>query len=105
MADDVTVTVTVHDDQWPVLGRSEEWRAETDDVGDLVADDARRNAPKRSGAGAASIHSEPYLFPEGWGAQVSWDLAHYYMIFQEVGTIHVPEQRFLRDALEHTYTI
>lgn len=105
MASDVDITVKVYNDRWHDVGHSEEWRQETDGVGEMVADEARRDAPKNTGAGAASIDSVPYLFPEGWGSQVSWDLAHYYMIFHEIGTVHVPEQRFLRDALEHTYTI
>lgn len=52
-------------------------------------------APKLTGAGAASIHAEEQ--PDGsW--RVSWDTAHEYMGYQELGTEHHGAQPFLRPA-------
>lgn len=56
-------------------------------------------APKRTGAGAASIGP----FPAGddqSASDVSWDQQHFYMIFQEDGARDVPGRHFLRTTFE-----
>ena len=43
---------------------------------------ARGRAPRRTGAGAASIHGEVVDAGDGFEGRVSWDIAHDYMRFQ-----------------------
>lgn len=73
-----------------------------DDLGDDVAERARQLAPKRTGAGAASIHAEAGEDRGGAYADVSYDEAHSYMAFAELGSEHEPPQPFLRPALDQT---
>lgn len=63
-----------------------------------VAQRAAKRAPKRTGAGAASIHAERHNTPAGVEYRVSWDTDHYYMLFQEVGTEDQKARPFLRPA-------
>lgn len=53
-------------------------------VAEPLAEDMRAAAPKRTGAGAASIHVEDD--PDGRGLRVSWDRKHFYMGFRDLGT-------------------
>lgn len=84
------------------LGFSDEVADLAQDVGDQVAERAAELAPKRTGAGAASIHAELGEDEDGAYADVSWDRDHFYMGFKELGTEHEPAQPFLRPALEQT---
>jgi HK97 gp10 family phage protein len=59
-----------------------------------VASAAKRRAPKDTGAGAASIHAEK----SGNGYLVSWDQAHAYMEYAELGTRTRRAKPFLRPA-------
>lgn len=62
---------------------------------------AQELAPKKTGAGAASIHSEPRV--EGGavvGRHVSWDREHDYMKFAEYGTENEKPRPFLRPAVD-----
>lgn len=68
--------------------------------GAQVAGDARAKAPKRTGAGAASIHAESVLDGPEITAHISWDRDHFYMSFQDLGTQTLPPLHFLEDALE-----
>lgn len=61
---------------------------------------AQAGAPKRTGAGAASIGAEAVFVDAGWAARISWDRAHFYMRFQEYGTKTIDARPFLRPALE-----
>lgn len=89
------------------------WRASVgvrdllEHFGAEVAGDARAHAPvgQPSHGGAASIHAETSLGPEGWEAEVSWDTAHYYMTFIETGTVHLPARPFLVPALERVRSL
>lgn len=76
------------------------------EYGEKVAGDAAGHAPRRTGAGAGSIHAEPVEETTGWTARVSWDEDHYYMRFQDEGTVHINAQHFLelglRDVAEVT---
>ena len=72
------------------------------DVGDIVADEARGRAPEQTGAGAASIHAEVESDAESGYADVSWDKDHFYLGFAETGTVHQPATPFLRPALDST---
>lgn len=51
------------------------------DAGDAVAKAARALAPKRTGAGAASIRAAVSQDASGAYAEVSWDKDHAYMRF------------------------
>lgn len=57
-------------------------------------------APKQTGAGAASIRAEAVLDGPEWTARVSWDREHYYMFFQERGTVNLPARPFLVPTVE-----
>ena len=61
---------------------------------------ARGWAPKRTGAGAASIHAEAVLDGPEWTARASWDQLHRYMKFHELGTRYMPAEPFLVPAFE-----
>jgi len=69
------------------------------EIGDQIAADARSNAPRKSGAGADSIHAEPQpgLDPE---VHVSWERQKFYMFFMEKGTSHLPARPFLIPAAD-----
>lgn len=62
---------------------------------DAVVSNARRRADKDTGAGAASIHKEK----SGDHYRVSWDAAHGYMQFLELGTRTRRPRPFLRPAV------
>lgn len=69
------------------------------DAGELIAARARALAPKRTGAGAASIRGELVRDPiAGTHVRVAWDRDHFYMYFAEVGTEHQRASPFLRPA-------
>lgn len=59
---------------------------------------AQQLAPKRTGAGARSIHVEAVLDGDMWEARASWDQEHYYMRFHEMGTRKMGAHPFLRPA-------
>lgn len=65
-------------------------------VADDLATDAQRRAPRDTGAGAASIRAERV----GTGFHVSWDAAHSYMVYPEMGTRHIRARPFLRPAAD-----
>lgn len=65
-----------------------------------VVADARQRAPKRTTRGAVSIHRELLLADDLWQALISWDPAHAYMKYQELGTRHFRPHSFLRPAFE-----
>lgn len=61
---------------------------------------AKQLAPKRTGRGAASIHSEAELVDGEWNVDVSWSRERYYMYFQERGTRYMRPHSFLVPAFE-----
>ncbi len=65
-----------------------------------VVQGARADAPKRTGAGAASIRSESSLTDTDPGVRVSWERDRYYMRFHEQGTKYLPARPFLVPALD-----
>lgn len=62
-----------------------------------VAHEAARRAPKRTGAGAKSIHPEVIRGPEP-EVRVSWDQQHFYLAWAELGSEHQAPEPFLRPA-------
>ena len=77
----------------------------TEKGAEVAVQDAKQNAPERTGEGARSIHGavtleEPTVAK--WG--ISWDEEHYYMRFQEMGwtdpggTYHSPKN-FLKESI------
>jgi HK97 gp10 family phage protein len=77
------------------------------DLRDLLMESARpivgsaqALAPKKTGAGAESIRSEPVLDGDQWTVRISWDRAHFYLYFHDRGTVHLPARPFLEPALE-----
>ena len=65
-----------------------------------VVADARARAPKDTGRGARSIHSEMILTKDEWEAVISWDQHHYYMRFSELGDRQRPPHAFLVPAIK-----
>lgn len=67
-----------------------------DQIGDDVQAGAQADAPKRTGAGAASIRSTR----DGGSVIVGWDSAHHYLRFQDyVSSRHGHTTHFLERAL------
>ena len=91
--DDGALTDLLHDSDTEAL---------LQDAGDAVAGNAAEGAPKRTGAGAASIHAEVDSDTQSAYADISWDPQHFYMFFAEVGTEHESARPFLRPALDST---
>jgi HK97 gp10 family phage protein len=74
-------------------------RQSLEEGADGVVERARKDAPKKTGAGARSIHKEPIEEDGGVvGYSVSWDTEHDYMRFHELGTEDMPARPFLRPA-------
>lgn len=98
----MAVEVRLNLDAWAIddLAYDDDVEDLLEEVGDDIADLAADLAPRRSGAGAASIHAETSLDSGGWVVDVSWDPQHFYMGFQEEGTERRPAQPFLRPAFE-----
>lgn len=72
------------------------------DLGEQVVSDAQRDAPKRTGAGAESIHYEIDHDSKGAVVRIGWDDEHWYMIFSELGTSQQSARPFLRpNILKH----
>jgi len=68
--------------------------------GKAIAGSARGEAPRRSGAGAGSIHDETVLEGGAWTDRVSWDREHYYMGFQNSGAKHTTALHFIEHAVD-----
>lgn len=60
--------------------------------------EARAGAPRRTGAGGASIHAEPVLDGPEWTARATWERERFYMYFHERGTEKMPARPFLVPA-------
>jgi hypothetical protein len=69
-------------------------------VADDIAARARGYAAKRTGAGAASIAARPARRARVPRYVVSWDAAHRYMIYPELGTRYMQAQPALGPALD-----
>jgi hypothetical protein len=87
------------------IPHSPEARALAAELGWRVALGARLDAPKRSGAGAASISPDLHDDAAGWVVDITWSQLRHYMYFHEVGwhpspTSYVPPDPFLRPALD-----
>lgn len=70
----------------------------TEQVAEEVAARARKRAPKRTGAGAESIHVERVEKEGDIVFRVSFDTEHFYMFFNEVGTEKQKAHPFLRPS-------
>jgi hypothetical protein len=89
-----TVRVNVHERALAALPYAEETRELLQRVVDDIADLARPAAPRRTGLGARSIQGRTAMTASGWVGAASWDVAHYYMGFQE------QRDPFIRPALQ-----
>ena len=88
------------DRELAALARSEAMRRHMAGRGGQVTRIARSDAPRRTGAGAASIRGETVLEDAAWEVRVSWDQLHYYMRMQDLGTRHLQGTHFLEHALD-----
>lgn len=69
--------------------------------GESVANRGRALAPRRTGAGAASIIAEPVIAPlVGWTCDIGWDHHHTYMRYTDRGTKYIRAQYYMERALE-----
>lgn len=98
MADEVRIIW--HDAAIASFRRSEENRAHVIEGGRDIARAAAAAAPRRTGAGAGSIHPEAVLDDGDWTARVSWEQQFDYMRFHELGTEHLPARHFLENAAD-----
>jgi HK97 gp10 family phage protein len=71
--------------------------AESGNLDEIVAE-MRRLAPHDTNKGAESINWE--LDESGEFFRISWDKAHFYMYFSEVGTVLVPARPFMRPVAD-----
>jgi HK97 gp10 family phage protein len=67
-------------------------------MGSKIANDARQNAPRDTGAMAESIDYEVEDTLDGPIVRVSWDDDHFYGMFVELGTSEHSPRPFLRPA-------
>lgn len=65
-----------------------------------VVEAARAAAPKRTGAGAASIHAEVVSTAGQAEIDISWSRDRFYLKFSELGTRKMPARPFLVPALD-----
>lgn len=74
-------------------------------LGEQVATKAAADAPKKTGAAAASI--QPQIDEDGRGVfvRVGPDADHFYLVFHEIGTSRMSARPFLRPALDAQYTL
>jgi HK97 gp10 family phage protein len=86
----------------------ENWASSNDaeallrDLGEQIVPDAQRDAPKRTGDMAASIHYEIGHDSKGAFVRVSFDKDHWYGIYAELGTSQETARPFLRpNILKH----
>jgi HK97 gp10 family phage protein len=70
------------------------------EVAGPITERARAFAPKKSGAGAASIHAEPHIEGDEWVVRIGWDHDHFYLYFRDRGTVYQTARPFLEQALE-----
>ena len=84
-------------DAW---AKSDDAKKLLDALGEGIAGDAADAAPRRSGALAESITHEVGVDSDGAYVRVSWDKAHFYGLFVELGTSKMPARPFLRPAAE-----
>lgn len=98
MADDVRIVV--HQQAIDALAKDPGMRIELLQAADPVDDRARQRAPKDTGKGAFSIHSEAVLDGPEWTVRIGWDRERFYMYFHEAGTRKLPARPFLVPALE-----
>lgn len=83
------------------LARDDYVRRDLAEHAGQVAALARASAPRRTGAGAASIRGEAVLDDGQWTARVSWDQLHAYMRFPDyVASKHSHPSHFLEHALD-----
>lgn len=94
------VAVTVRPGEITDLVDEHEVRDLATDIGERVARTATGLAPRRTGAGATSIHAEVVMDHPNWEVRAGWDRLHRYMYFHEVGTEHMRPAPFLVPSLE-----
>lgn len=82
------------------LTRVPEVRRQVRRAAAAVRDEARRLAPKDTGAGARSIKVKSAFVNGQNEYHVSWDRDHFYMWFWEAGTIRNSPRPFLRPAAD-----
>lgn len=78
--------MTYYPQAWDRIARSPELYSWVDGKVTRAAEDLRRSAPVRSGAGRNSINSAVRMAAEGWMGTATWDDAHYYMGIQNAHT-------------------
>jgi hypothetical protein len=79
----VSTKVTVRHQAVAELARGPELRRHLEQAVTDMALDMQAHAPVRSGAGRRSIKGEVVMTSEGWVGTASWDVAHYYLSFQD----------------------
>lgn len=75
----IDVNVTFYPQAWDAISRGPELHDFMQGKASDAADELRRFAPVRSGAGRRSITSRAVLGVDGWEGRATWDDEHYYM--------------------------
>jgi hypothetical protein len=94
------VRVVTDDRAIRALSSSDEMRDLLMDLAAPVVTRAQYAAPRRTGAGAASIRAEPVLDIDSWTVRIGWERVQYHMYFHERGTRYLPATNFLEESLE-----
>lgn len=74
------------------------------EVAEPIVAEAQVLAPKLTGRGAESIHSEDVHDGFDWTVRIGWSVDRYYMRFQDQGTEYIEARNFLELALEGAFT-
>lgn len=82
MAERVTVVVNVHHRAIHDIAFGHETYNMVRRTAEEVAQEMRRGAPVRTGAGRGSIRGGVELTADGWVGTATWDERHYYMGIQ-----------------------
>ena len=93
-----SIRVTVDQAALKDLERDPTVLAAVGQVAEAAAKKMRNRAPKRTGAGAESIHVEPD--EDNPGFRIGWDVQHFYMTFDEFGTQKEPARPFMRPTAD-----
>ncbi len=99
--------ITYYDRTERLIAVGNDLRRVMQDVVDDIADAARPNAPRSTGAGHAKgqhaaelIKGEVFEAPEGWEGRVGWTRPAYYLYMHEKGWVHKSARPFLRPAVQ-----
>lgn len=99
---DAAFRLVIHEDAISRLDGDIKVKHLLERLADQIVPAAQSLAPKRTGAGAASIQSEIARVP-GYEVRVGWLPEFFYMRFQDRGTVRMKAKQFLKKAARKQY--